>query len=369
MQFEDRKPSRLLVEMRNKAGKKISQEVLKSLFLQRLPTHVQQILAIANDKLERLAEMVDGIMAAATDAISIQAVSWKEASMQATLMEISSRLSRLEERSRSRSRESGEPPVTLHCDVSLGRIRSFVPENFRRGIFRYLHALSHLGIRALVKMISERYAWPSMRADVRLWSRTCLQCQQAKVSQHTRSKHEQHGRRIWKRQLQRGYMALPLDFQGNFLSPTMDIPDPFTFVGKLREVMQRLLPPKPQLHGSQTVFVSKDLDSCTHVILRTDALRKSLQPPYEGPFRVHHRTEKSSKIDKHGKGLTVNVNRVKPAYVLHDCDNTRHPASESPAQQRCQRGLPDQRLSPAPDGVFGSIVGTPKISLVVVGLL
>ncbi|GBL88484.1 hypothetical protein AVEN_218366-1 [Araneus ventricosus] len=27
----------------------------------------------------------------------------------------------------------GEPPVTLHCDVSLGRIRPFVRENFRLG--------------------------------------------------------------------------------------------------------------------------------------------------------------------------------------------------------------------------------------------
>ncbi|XP_055928667.1 uncharacterized protein LOC129959801 [Argiope bruennichi] len=107
MQLGDRKPSDLLVEMRNKAGNKISEEVLKSLFLQRLSSHMQQILAITNDKLEWLAEMADGIMAAATDTISIQAVSSEEASMQATLMEISSRLSRLEARSRSRSRESG----------------------------------------------------------------------------------------------------------------------------------------------------------------------------------------------------------------------------------------------------------------------
>ncbi|KAF8793546.1 hypothetical protein HNY73_005011 [Argiope bruennichi] len=43
----------------------------------------------------------------------------------------------------------GEPPVTLHCDVSLGRIRPFVPENFRREIFRYLQALQHPEISVL----------------------------------------------------------------------------------------------------------------------------------------------------------------------------------------------------------------------------
>ncbi|GBN21459.1 Transposon Tf2-6 polyprotein [Araneus ventricosus] len=77
------------------------------------------------------------------------------------------------------------PVGELHCDVSLGRIR---PKNFRRKVFTNLHSLSHPGIRASVRMISERYVWPSMKADVTLWARTCLQCQQGKVSRHTRSK-------------------------------------------------------------------------------------------------------------------------------------------------------------------------------------
>ncbi|GFX80998.1 transposon Ty3-I Gag-Pol polyprotein [Trichonephila clavipes] len=69
----------------------------------------------------------------------------------------------------------------------MDRIRPFVPEIFRREIFHNLHALSHLGVRASLKMVSERYVWPSMRQDVALWAHTCLQCQRAKVSRHTRS--------------------------------------------------------------------------------------------------------------------------------------------------------------------------------------
>ncbi|GBM83786.1 hypothetical protein AVEN_42470-1 [Araneus ventricosus] len=107
MQLGDRKPSRLLLKIKSKAENKISEELLKSLFLQRLPTHMQQILAISNDKLDRLAEMADGIMAPATDSVAIRAITSKEANLQATLMEISSRLSRLEARSRSHSWESG----------------------------------------------------------------------------------------------------------------------------------------------------------------------------------------------------------------------------------------------------------------------
>ncbi|GFR30249.1 uncharacterized protein TNCT_265511 [Trichonephila clavata] len=60
MQLGDRKPSRLLLEMRSKAGSRISEEMLKSLFIQWLPTHVQQILVISNDQLD---EMADGVMA------------------------------------------------------------------------------------------------------------------------------------------------------------------------------------------------------------------------------------------------------------------------------------------------------------------
>ncbi|GFR02634.1 transposon Ty3-I Gag-Pol polyprotein [Trichonephila clavata] len=76
----------------------------------------------------------------------------------------------------------GQPPVTLHWEVSMDRIRPFVPE-----IFNNLHALSHPGVRASLEMVAERYVWPSMRQIVGLWASTCLQCQRAKVSRHTRS--------------------------------------------------------------------------------------------------------------------------------------------------------------------------------------
>ncbi|GFT83503.1 retrovirus-related Pol polyprotein from transposon 17.6, partial [Nephila pilipes] len=47
----------------------------------------------------------------------------------------------------------GQPPVTLHCDVSMDRIRPFVPIMFRWEIFNNLHTLSHPGVRASLKMV------------------------------------------------------------------------------------------------------------------------------------------------------------------------------------------------------------------------
>ncbi|GBN42712.1 hypothetical protein AVEN_52574-1 [Araneus ventricosus] len=45
---------------------------------------------------DRLSEMADGIMAAATDTVAIRAITSEEANLQTTLMEISLRLSLLE---------------------------------------------------------------------------------------------------------------------------------------------------------------------------------------------------------------------------------------------------------------------------------
>ncbi|GFU56803.1 uncharacterized protein NPIL_62681 [Nephila pilipes] len=104
MQLGDRKPSRLLLEMRSKADSRISEELLKSLFIQRLPTHVQQILAISDDPLDKLAAMAEGIMAVAGPTSSIHVINAENQDLRTMLLEISSRLSRLETRERSTSR-------------------------------------------------------------------------------------------------------------------------------------------------------------------------------------------------------------------------------------------------------------------------
>ncbi|GFX89749.1 uncharacterized protein TNCV_3711811 [Trichonephila clavipes] len=79
--------------------------------------------------------------------------------------------------------------------------------------------------------------------------------------------------------------------------------------------MQCLSPPLTQHHGQHTIFVSKDLTTCSHVFLRTDSLRKDLQPPYEGPYKVVDRIEKVFRILRHGKEVSVRIDRLKPAYT------------------------------------------------------
>ncbi|GFU37018.1 peptidase A2 domain-containing protein [Nephila pilipes] len=67
-----------------------------------MPTHVQQILAISDDPLDKLA---DGIMAVACPTSSIHVINAENQDLRTMLLEISSRLSLLETRERSTSRE------------------------------------------------------------------------------------------------------------------------------------------------------------------------------------------------------------------------------------------------------------------------
>ena len=66
--------------------------------------------------------------------------------------------------------------TTIVCDTSTGVSRPFVPARFRRIVFESLHSLSHPGIRATQRLVTARYVWPSINADVRKWTQSCLQC-------------------------------------------------------------------------------------------------------------------------------------------------------------------------------------------------
>lgn len=74
--------------------------------------------------------------------------------------------------------------IKLYYDTSTSRIRPFVSEAHRRKIFDSLHYLSHPGIRATVRLVSERFVWPRIQQDCRAWARACQDCQRAKVSRH-----------------------------------------------------------------------------------------------------------------------------------------------------------------------------------------
>ena len=72
----------------------------------------------------------------------------------------------------------------IWCDTSAERVRPFLTPPFRRPVFNTLHGLSHAGIKATVKLITQRYVWPSCKSDCREWTRLCIPCQRSKVHKH-----------------------------------------------------------------------------------------------------------------------------------------------------------------------------------------
>ena len=88
------------------------------------------------------------------------------------------------------------------------------------------------------------------------------------------------------------------------------------FASSLKASMRSLQPVQPRTHPTKT-FVSQDLEDCSHVFVRVDAVKRPLQQPYDGPFRVLRRTRKNITIDRHGTSHVIAIDRVKPAYLLH----------------------------------------------------
>ncbi|GFY13698.1 hypothetical protein TNCV_4960681 [Trichonephila clavipes] len=96
--------------------------------------------------------------------------------------------------------------------------------------------------------------------------------------------------------------------------------DVVNFVSKLKSHMQSLHPKPPKHHGKRPVFIHPGLLEATHVFLRRDMLRRPLQQPYDGPFKVLQRKDKVFFLVIYGKRVSVSIDRCKPAFFLNTED-------------------------------------------------
>ena len=354
----------------------------------------------------------------------------------------------------------------LLCETSSGTPRPFVLEHFRNIVFNSLHFLSHPGIRATQRLVTSRFFWPGMNADVRRWARSCLQCQGAKVHRHTTTplgtfntqdvrfdhvhidlvgplptsqgctylltsvdrftrwpeaipipdstaatvaqafingwvsrfgvpstittdRGQQFESTLWKhlmqllgthrirttayhpsanglverfhRQLKGAIKCLPdtnqwtkalplillgirttikqnchckvaelvygptLGLPGEFFNPsstTQDQLDPQSYASQLKTMMQKLQPPVVRKHTQRTMHIHTDLSSYPFVFVRHDGVRTTLQPPYDGPYKVLQRNNKHYTLEISGKQKVVSLDRLKPAYIEDTSTNT-----------------------------------------------
>jgi len=106
-----------------------------------------------------------------------------------------------------------------------------------------------------------------------------------------------------------------LRLPGEFFSVNNDkSPDPTLYVSKLKTIMSKLHPPKTR-QVQRTLCVSDTLSSCTHVFVRRDAVKKPLQQPYDGPFKVLTRADKHFAVDCNGQKSVISIDQLKPAFL------------------------------------------------------
>lgn len=110
-------------------------------------------------------------------------------------------------------------------------------------------------------------------------------------------------------------LRLPSDFYTEHVTSGSDDSE---LVTNIRRNISNLRPKPISQRSSKQIFVHKDLDSCSHVFIRVDLVKKSLQPPYNGPFRVITRSEKSFLVQMNDREVRVSVDRLKPAFLLND---------------------------------------------------
>jgi len=123
-----------------------------------------------------------------------------------------------------------------------------------------------------------------------------------------------------------------LRLPGEFITPGDVHEDQGTYAAKLRFWFDQLRPTSTSAHGKKNIFVYKDLSNANYVFLRKDHVKKPLERPYDGPFKVLDRTSKTITLQIGNKEKKVSMDRVKPAYI------------EAPAQQPLNQGHISQTL-------------------------
>ncbi|UYV77679.1 hypothetical protein LAZ67_15001900 [Cordylochernes scorpioides] len=120
-------------------------------------------------------------------------------------------------------------------------------------------------------------------------------------------------------------------------------PDPSNFAAQLKNYMSRIRPQPTRQTKQNNIFSHKYLDTCSHVFVRKDFVKRALSPPYEGPFPVVSRSSKTFTVKINDQNKVISVNRLKPAFI----ENTPQSFHDSSI------------LPPMPDGAEET---TPKTS-------
>lgn len=98
--------------------------------------------------------------------------------------------------------------------------------------------------------------------------------------------------------------------------PVNDEVEPSELIKRFRNYMKDLRVSEPRFPNQSNIHIPKDLNTCSHVFVRIDRVKASLQPPYEGPYKVQRRFRKHFVVEIKDKNQSISIDRLKPAFGI-----------------------------------------------------
>lgn len=133
-----------------------------------------------------------------------------------------------------------------------------------------------------------------------------------------------------------------LRLPGQFVAPLRTELDQSDYISRLRQHMSSCLFTPTRAKQGTTTYVPKDLFKSSHVFVRVDAVRKPLQQPYKGPYKVLKRNDRFFTLEINGKHDRVCIDRLKVAYVEERASPDASLADESNCTQKAQSNFSSQ---------------------------
>ena len=129
----------------------------------------------------------------------------------------------------------------------------------------------------------------------------------------------------------------PLTVPGDFVPDSNPAP-PSKQLQQLRERVNNLRPTPTGAHGERHIktHIPPSLEQARFVFICHDARKSPLQTPYDGPYEVLQRSEKSFILQVGNRQETVSIDRLKPANL----DSSQPPKVAQPPR----RGRPPKDL-------------------------
>ncbi|RWS00893.1 pol polyprotein-like protein, partial [Dinothrombium tinctorium] len=101
---------------------------------------------------------------------------------------------------------------------------------------------------------------------------------------------------------------------GQFFSNNANITE-YPYVQSLKQAMHNIRASMTSHNNKDLFYTPSKIFESEYVFIRRDYVRKPLEQPYEGPYKVIAKNKKHFKIEVEGKHETISIDRLKPSFI------------------------------------------------------